>query len=515
MSAATQARDPVTGLTQADVDSFQRILGSLSAAESKERLKDDLLTAIHIELATIPIYLYTYYSIARKPPDAPWTNISDLQFYAGKAGALIMSVAVEEMLHMSLASNIYFALFNEPPELYGMSPAYFPAQLPYHNPVGPPGPDGSTQVAIPLSKLSFEQLWHFLQIEYPDKPGAPPLDQNWNSLSQFYQYIQFLMGPLSDADFKAGSVEYQIQPYNYSVNNIDTLYAPQAFNPWLYPSSPPDSAGYKSAAQVAQFVDAPDSHRGRAELLTIDSKQRAFNAMGTISDQGEGANQSQWDDRKHMELSHFFRFLTLQAQIDAYIGTREQLPTPAGGWPPGLEPLPPLTPTITTAQLSEPYNEQGGGGVVYNYPDNPITRADPNRPSNLPPPYIYPESFQALSDFCNGIYQYMLILTETTFKVRADRSLPVQQQAQKLFFNQAMHRSMIWMLDKIIQEMRRIPLGDGHVMAPTFENISLGDRKDAWQNLQKLYQAVPASQQAQIGNVYSMLTQLPDVSNYW
>ncbi|HEU0069266.1 MAG TPA: ferritin-like domain-containing protein, partial [Nitrospiraceae bacterium] len=397
MSAATPARDPVTGLTQTQVDSFTRILGNLTAAESRERLKEDLQTAILIELSTIPIYLYTYYSIARKPPEAPWTDVSDVQVYAGKAGALVMSVAVEEMLHMSLSSNIYFSLFNEPPELYMKSPAYYPAQLPYHNPIGPPGPDGSPQVAIPLAKLSFEQLWHFLQIEYPMKPDELPVDRDWNSLSQFYDYIKFLMSKLSDSDFQTGSTEYQIQPYNYSVNNVDTLYVNKAFDPWLYPSSAPDKDGYLSAAQAAQYSNAHDSHRGTAELITVASKQQAFDAIGTISDQGEGAQATEWDDQSDLELSRFYKFMTLQAQIDEYKDNKEVLPTPAGGWPPGLEPLPPLTPTITTAQLSEPY-QPTGGGVVYNFPDDPLTRPDPNRPSTLPPPYIYSENKQA-SDY--------------------------------------------------------------------------------------------------------------------
>ncbi|PNB52541.1 hypothetical protein C1X73_33060, partial [Pseudomonas sp. FW305-130] len=116
-------------------------------------------------------------------------TISDSQLYANKAGGIIMSVAVEEMLHMSLSSNILWSM-GVMPQLYGKAPGAYPTGLPYHNPQGPAGPDGKTAVQIPLGKLSFEQLWHFLQIEYPEQWNAPPQDSNWDTIGQFYSYIR-------------------------------------------------------------------------------------------------------------------------------------------------------------------------------------------------------------------------------------------------------------------------------------------------------------------------------------
>lgn len=491
MSNASQASRTPCGLTRPQSEAFKGILGGLSPEAALDKLEVDLQTAIQVELATIPIYLYTYYSVMRKPPSSPWTDVPASALYAGKAGGLIMSVAVEEMLHMSLSSNIFFALFGKPPELYQRSPASYPTKLPHHKLLGPRGPDGKRVVEIPLAKLSYEQLWHFLQIEYPSAPGDVPTDTNWQSLSQFYGYIRYLMERLSDEHFRVGSTKFQIQPYNYSPNNIDTLFAKGAFDPWLAPGSP-ERGGFASAAHSAEFGNRPDSHAGPSELMTVSSRQDAFDAITTISNQGEGASQTGWDDPdSDQEMSHFFKFLSLQAQLEPYLERKEELPD----WAPGLDPPGPLAPTISEAELE---------GVTVRFPDNPTTAQ-------------YPK-YREVSDFCNGVYQYMLILTETVFKVPADPNLPPEEQQQKLFFNRGMHQSMIWVLDKLIQAMRRGDLGNGYFLAPTFENICLGERRDAWGNLQRLAKAIPQGDVEALGIGSIMkLTANPDldVRTYW
>jgi hypothetical protein len=80
------------------------------------RLKADLQAAIAVELATIPIYLYSYYSINRIVTSGK--DLTDTARFSNEAGAVVMSMAVEEMLHLLLSSNIYFALAGMPPKLY-------------------------------------------------------------------------------------------------------------------------------------------------------------------------------------------------------------------------------------------------------------------------------------------------------------------------------------------------------------------------------------------------------------
>ena len=84
------------------------------------RLKADLQAAIAVELATIPIYLYSYYSINRTVMSGK--ELTDTARFSNEAGAVVMSAAVEEMLHMPLSSNIYFALTGTPPKLYTNAP---------------------------------------------------------------------------------------------------------------------------------------------------------------------------------------------------------------------------------------------------------------------------------------------------------------------------------------------------------------------------------------------------------
>ncbi|HEY1750500.1 MAG TPA: ferritin-like domain-containing protein [Caulobacteraceae bacterium] len=445
--------DPVTPLTAAEWALVARIDAGWTRERVLERLKADLQTAIRIELATIPIYLYAYYSLVRN--DESGETISDAQLYANKAGGLVMSVAVEEMLHMSLSSNILYAM-GVAPQLYRQAPGAYPTGLPYHNPKGPKGPGGGAAVKIPLGKLGFEQLWHFLQIEYPEQWNAPPQDSDWDTIGQFYSYIRCLLSTrfLADADFRHGAPERAIQPYNYSPNNVDTIYPDAGFDPWL-PAPPAPKPGWADAAQgcaaAAIYPDDADSHAGRTELVAVRSIRDAAIAIDTICDQGEGVpipdvGPGPDDDPSKREASHYVKFLRLQAQFTDYAGTHEQRPP---------QPPPPsdvIQPAVTEAALL-------GAGVLVNVPESPVAAS-------------YPPLYVDIANFCSACFQYMLIMTETVYRVPPEN--------QKLFFNEGLHRSMIWVLDKYIRTIRQLPIPSGPyagmMMGPTFENVSLGER---------------------------------------
>jgi hypothetical protein len=500
--------------TPAEAAIIKKYIDPLTPEQALQELKADLQIAIEIELATIPIYLFTYYSINRTYSTGE--QLEEIGNYANKAGGAIMSVAVEEMLHMSLSSNILFSLGGTP-QLYGKSPGppnkstqppytptHYPLDLPFHSPNGPDG----KPVQLPLSKFSYDQLWQCLEIEYPAAPKSLPEERNWETIGQFYSWIIALIksGKITDADFGRG-VANQIQPDNYSPNNVDTAHPAEAFGPWGIPpaqgEAPPVACPGEattpttpSAAAVTVFSNKADAHEGpgKTELVTISNRVEALQAIGTICDQGEGYSQQAVDDPSKDEDSHYYKFLKLQAQLEEYKSSpdhRELLPD---------KPTPPepITPTITDADLAK---------VIFNYPSNPITRTDQWATDQNT---VYADAFQPISDLCNGIYQYMLILTETIFRVPSNE--------QKLFFNEAMHRSMIWVLDKVIQKMRGIPLNDseGHVLAPTFENIDLGERKDSYANLMKLADAMVGQVGYDEVKYYiGIMKTLPDVSDYW
>lgn len=453
--------DPVTPLTPAEQAFVDTVLNvSWTRDQVVARLQADLQTAIEIELATIPIYLYTYYSLVRNNESGE--AIGDAQLYANKAGGIIMSVAVEEMLHMSLSSNILFAM-GVAPRLYQQAPGAYPTGLPYHNPQGPAGPDGQTAVQIPLAKLGFEQLWHFLQIEYPEQWNAPPQDSNWDTIGQFYSYIRCLLNCkwLTDADLQQGASASAIQPYNYSPNNIDTVYPSAGFDPWK-PAPPAPVPGWadpmQGAAAAAIYPDYADSHAGETQLLAVRSLLDAATAIDTICDQGEGVpvpdlGPSADDDPSKDEESHYVKFLTLQAQFADYAGTSEVRPKQPPA-PPGV-----IEPAITQQALLD-------AGVLVNVPDNPLA-------ANYPPLY------SDIANFCSACFQYMLIMTETIYLVP-----PAEQ---KLFFNEGLHRSMIWVLDKYIRTIRQLPIPSGPyagmMMGPTFENVPLGAQAESFASL--------------------------------
>ncbi|HET8705636.1 MAG TPA: ferritin-like domain-containing protein [Pseudomonadales bacterium] len=472
--------DPVRPLTPAEQTLVDRINKTWTRERALSELTSHLQVAIEIELATLPIYLYTYYSIDRTPKGFPDTELSR---FADKAGSVIMSVAVEEMLHMSLSSNVLFSL-GKLPQLYLNSPGPFPTNLPGHTKLGP----DKKPLALPLAKFSEEQLWKFLEIEYPAASDAPPEGGNWETIGQIYSYVRCIIcsNHITDDDFKQGAKLHQIQPSNYSPNSIDTVFPTGSFN-YKAPVAPPVKG---SAASVASFSSREDSHAGRFELITVDSKQSALQAIQTIDAQGEGFGPSKFDDPSHQEYSHYFKFLTLQSQLQGYSEKSENLPAAP------KPPAPSKTP-ISTNELSK---------IVFNFPVNPVASA-------------YPSGRRDVANLVSALYQYMLIMTESIFLQPPEK--------QKLYFNQSLHRSMIWILDKIIQNMRVVNLDDTSDttesvrLAPTFENIHLGTRDQAFSTLQAMCNdlneryGTASWYTAGLQYYVNLIPTLPDVSSLW
>ncbi len=551
----------------------------------QERLAADLQAAIAVELATIPIYLYTYYSLNRAKVTG--SELTAPQQFANEAGAVIMSVAVEEMLHMSLSSNIYFALTGTPPKLYENAPGSYPAKLPNHSPSVPDGPEEALSDLIPLRGFSFDQLWRFLLIEYahhptdgevsdlhaavkavtadPDTAIAPylseagwPSDSNWHSIGQFYSFIRCLIAShyFTDNDFCA-SPDQQMQSYNYSPNNIDTIYPKEAFDQTLPAPREAGTCPSKpslSAAEVAVFPNSPDSATSdksgslapdtgtpQEELIPIRSRLDVMAALETICEQGEGysatagGKEELWDDpNSKQELSHFDKFLMLQSQLTEFAFGKETLPA----WMKDEVNKQVLGQIEDGTYQKYDVADLAAGGFISNYPVNP-TRAE----------YMSDHVATVLNDYCSGLFQYMLLMSETIYLIPPGHFDPKTQKAtdnkaidnQKYFFNVALHRSMIWVLDKIIGYMKHCEVTVGSsktlVLSPTFDNAGfgpngtgLGARKDAFQNLCKLGDAVYAllDDKALPTGLDSILkratppagsvnlsSQLPDVSAFW
>lgn len=214
-------------------------------------LQDDLRTAMAIELTTIPAYLYPYWSIK---------SLDDGGTQAGvEAARTIMSVVLEEMLHMSLVSNVLNALGGTPALTTPPYPPHYPGPLLRHA-------KGISSFEVLLAPLSLDAIDLFLKIELPeyDDPG-PPITHDWKTLGEFYEGIEAELT---------------------------------------------DSLDYSSGRQLPT-IDNP----GVGTLIQVSNQQEALQALELIVEQGEGLSKKKHDDGEH-ELSHYWKFMSIKDDID-------------------------------------------------------------------------------------------------------------------------------------------------------------------------------------------------------
>ena len=205
-----------------------------------------LQSAIKLEHATIPPYLYALYSLdAGKNP-----QIADI----------LQSVLVEEMLHMTLASNVLNALGGAP-EID--TPNFIPT---YPGPL----PGGvEADLTVNLAPFSMTQLKTFLQIEAPEDPlvyrslAANPVESHF-TIGQFYTAISDAIATLGDGAF---------------------------VNP------PRNQVG-------------PDLMRESVVVVNVATAQQAIN---TIIEQGEGTTTSPLEGGGIVDApAHYYRFMEIQ-----------------------------------------------------------------------------------------------------------------------------------------------------------------------------------------------------------
>jgi rubrerythrin len=144
-----------------------------------------LQQAIKLEHSTIPPYLYALYSLAPGKND--------------EIAEIIQSVVIEEMLHMTLASNILNALGGEPQiDVPGFVPQY-PGPLPGSIDSG---------LIVSLAPFSIDLVNDvFMQIEEPEHPLDFPVGfaaadiEEYKTIGQFYNSIKEKIIALGDGAF--------------------------------------------------------------------------------------------------------------------------------------------------------------------------------------------------------------------------------------------------------------------------------------------------------------------------
>jgi hypothetical protein len=399
---------------------------------TKANFGEAIQQAIEIEIATIPVYLYTYYSINRTPNQATISdsivqalvkngmppidaeviakNLSaDIMVFANKAGALIMSVAIEEMLHMALSSNLKQALVGMP-ILTGKSPSKWPTCLPGHIP----------SFEINKAPLSLKQVMTFLEIESPT-----PLPEKklltaipYRTIGEFYDMIKEY---ISNNKLSYNAKRPQLVPKMgyYASNNIDTT--------------------FYDKEHKARLVNAEDS----GDLVAIHDMHSALMAIDIIVEQGEGnayapgltstgtvdckLYPADYDDANFQEFSHFEKFARIYCQYEHMNHKLEQL---------GI-------------------GKDVGTYFVNKIPTNPLTE-------------YYPAKIQALSNLLNAVYTYIFVMTEGCY--RPSQSKHTQYE----IFMFGIHKSMIFILNSLCGDIMQLKYLDKDgielLAAPTFEN---------------------------------------------
>jgi rubrerythrin len=223
-----------------------------------KELRQHLALAMQVELTTVPPYLFAMYSIEDQ---------------ASEAARLIKSVVAEEMLHAALVANLLVAVGGRPnfrdPSLI---PTY-PGPLPHHVP----------PLMLNLAPASPELIRDvFMVIEQPEAPGAPPEDDEYETLGQFYYALELALEDLSDRFDLFADVQADRQFAD------SRFYSPVEF-------------------------DAEDS----GGLMLVKDLDSACKAIEVVVHQGEGVSDERYADPSHQELTHFCKFEQIAAGVSS------------------------------------------------------------------------------------------------------------------------------------------------------------------------------------------------------
>jgi hypothetical protein len=390
--------------------------------------------AIALELATIPTYLSTYYSINRaQDQDALYATLQaqlaarpgvaaadvaalaqelkvDVLVYANKTAALIMSVVIEEMLHLALACNVKQAIVG-PPDLLSINRALlFPTMLDGHEPEFP----------INAARLSLAQLSTFLQIESP-RPFIDPadatekaLDVKYKTIGQLYLDIQQCITdnypgpyPVRPQLVSAPKAAARHRPY-YSQNSINTVYYDREHAPKFASSSDSgDLIGVMDAPSAIAAI-AEIMHQGEGNIKNNQSELRfGPNGMPVPLPVKNGEvhfKPGDYDDTPDEELSHFAKFL------EAYsLGVHYQ----------------------------QKFKEIGGLDDFFSY----FVYAQAANPKQADYQAAGNPALACCSTLGNAIFTYILLMIEACYSADEDTQFRV--------FLYGIHKSMIWLLSGI------------------------------------------------------------------
>ncbi len=428
-----------------------------SLAITKDELPAAIQQAVDIEIATIPTYLSTYYSIVRVPNQAAlaakYTKMlggaanaaetakdlsAQVMVLANRCGAVIMSVVVEEMLHMALSSNIHQALFGAP-ELVGRSPRVWPTQLPgQRNPFD-----------INRAPLSLAQLATFMHIEEPESDAPVPAGLlgaplPMTTIGEFYDAIE------------AALIQYYPHPHSYNTER------PQLIPGKRYYAQNNINTNHYNKVHEPTFAN--DARSG--DLIQVVDLRTARLAIQEIVRQGEGAKKGEKDAPG--ELAHYYKFASLHAEIGEKNREFAQKL--------GVESYDVLADFVLPQAV------------------NPLTQD-------------FPEAVQASSNLTNALYTYLFVMTVGCYHNGGNRQFEI--------FMMGIHKTMMWIFGQMCESHMATYQyigadGQSYHAAPTFEEWSFHTESSPKQQIVELWSKA-YSYDSSLRIVGNRILDLPDV----
>lgn len=249
-----------------------------------EELHDYLYRGMQLEHATIPVYLTALYSLHPESNADAWH--------------ILRVIAIEEMLHLTLAANVMNAVGGQP-DLTGKGfvPTY-PTRL----------PDGETDFLVPLQPFSEAAIDTFLQIERPRKAPEPGKRMVPRSRAHDPQAIQAdrhldhlpVIGPLLTVPGRPEEQFYSIGEFYeeiiHGVTYLEQEYRKQGKT--LFTGDP------------ARQVTPEYYYSGGGAIVAVTDLESCQKALQLIAEQGEGLGGGIYDGEG--ELAHYYRFQQLK-----------------------------------------------------------------------------------------------------------------------------------------------------------------------------------------------------------
>ena len=235
-------------------------------------------------ICTVPGYLMpALYSIR------PGTNSSAYQ--------VLRAVAVEEMLHLTLAANILNAVGGTPDLTKpGFMPTY-PAYL----------PDGETDFQVDLRPFSKAAIETFLKIERPARAS--------------HEGVRTVQREKKESTLRAARVHDDSEEHFYSIgefykaieDSLSMLHEEQGAD--LFSGDP------------GRQITSEYYYSGGGEVIPVTDLDSAKAAIRLISEQGEGFEGGIFDYEG--EISHYYRFQ--QLMLGRYYRPGDAAGSPSGG----------------------------------------------------------------------------------------------------------------------------------------------------------------------------------------